>query len=222
MRIVAIICLFLSVNAYSQNIYQVVKAGRKGLRVMRTITVSPRNMRLASRVISERAPNTKISANVKRAIITAEMRQPICHPTQLVGGYNYLRTTAKRFKSLPQWEKITKSGGYNGAHHIVTQTVIDAIAKEEGIKHVTEIKANAPAVYSPLHGNPMYTDLFHDHATLLKVYHEKGVRGLVLDFFERLNEAHKTEGLMLYDEETIRLELGEAELWSKTWGFKWE
>ena len=222
MRLIAIFCLFLSLNVYSQNLYQVAKAGRKGLRITRTITVAPRNVSLAKRVVLNRSIKTKVGVGVQQAVIIAQMRQPVCPPTQLAGGYNYLRAVTKRFKPLPQWERIAKSGGYNGAHHIVTQTVIDAIAREEGLKHVTEIKANAPAVYSPLHGSPVYSDLFHDHATLLSTYHEKGVRGVVTEFFERLNIAHEKEGLPPYDEETIKTELGEAELWSEHWGLKWQ
>ena len=225
MRIVAILCLLLPVTSYSQSLYQIVKTNRKGVRVHRTITVHPVHVRVAERLLSKRTlfRQPKINTNVTRVIITAEIKQPIVHPTKLTGGYNYLRTVNKKFRdSTPQWRGVTDSGLYNGVHHIVTQTVIDAIAKEMDIKDTKEMKANAPAVYSALHGNVMYSDLFHDHAALLETYHQKGVWGIITNFYKRLNEKNKELGLPLYEQEVIEQTLLEAELWSKHWGIRWK
>ncbi|MBQ3666628.1 MAG: hypothetical protein II913_00970 [Elusimicrobiaceae bacterium] len=225
MRIVAILCLLLPVTSFSQNLYQIVKTNRKGVRVHRTITVHPIHVRVAERLLSKRTlfRQPKINTNVNRVIITAEIRQPIVHPTKLTGGYNYLRTVNKKFRdSTPQWRGVTDSGLYNGVHHIVTQTVIDAIAKEVDIKDTKEMKANAPAVYSALHGNARYSDLFHDHAALLETYHQKGVWGIVTDFYKKLNEKNKEFGLPLYEQEVIDQTLLEAELWAKHWGIRWK
>ncbi len=219
---VSYLVLFLFLNAYSQNFYQITKKGAKEIQVRRTTTVLPQHMSLASRVIASRAVSTLIDIDPTRVTINANIKQPVCAPTELVGGYNYLRTVSRRLKSLPKWKKTAKTNGYNGAHHIVTQTVIGEIARELGLKHIPEIKSNAPAVYSPLHGEPAYNDLFHNHPRLLEIYYSKGVRGVVLDFFERLNEAHKKEGLPTYSEDAIDLQLKEAELWSKHWGLKWK
>ncbi len=224
MRVIAVLCLLLPINIYSQNFYAVAKASRRGLQIERVITVSRVHARMAQRVVAKRAPihKPKMTTDSHRAVITAKVRQNKCHPTRMVGGYNYLRAVNKKFKSSPQWKGVTESGMYNGVHHIVTQTVIDAIAKEVDIKDTKEMKANAPAAYSALHGNPQYGDLFHDHATLLDIYHAKGIHGIVTEFYERLNEKNKELGLPLYEEDVIELSLMEAELWAKHWGIRWK
>lgn len=225
MRIIAILCLFLSVNAYSQNIYQIAKStSRRGLRVNRTITVSPVHVRAAERVLAKRTliGRPKISMEVGKAVISAKMKQPLVHPMRLSGGYNYLRTVNKKFKLSPQWKGVTDSGLYNGVHHIVTQTVIDAIAKEVDIADTKEMKANAPAVYSPLHGNILYTDFFHDHTTLLNTYHARGIRGIITDFYKNLNKVHQELGIPIYEKDVIDCTLAEAELWAKRWEIRWE
>ena len=68
----------------------------------------------------------------------------------------------------------------------------------------------------------MYSDLFHDHAALLETYHQKGVWGIITNFYKRLNEKNKELGLPLYEQEVIEQTLLEAELWSKHWGIRWK
>ena len=218
-----LICLLLPLGVHSQNLYKVLKSGRDGLHIQRTTVVSSKNMELAVRVISQRASSVVVHLeNLERSIITAEMRQSVYRPEKIMGGYNYLKVTTKGFRTVPEWGKMAWNNGRNGAHHIVTQTVIKAIVEEENLKHIGKIKSNAPAVYSPLHSEANYKDLFHDHTRILSMYHSKGVKELVLDFFKRLNAAHKEEGLPLYPEAIIQTELDEAELWCKHWGLKWE
>ncbi len=225
MRLLTILlCLFVSFNAYSQNKFQRVKRSTRGIRIKRTITVLPQHANLAYTLASRRA--LLVEAKVERTIahVTAEYKQPVDRPYKIAGGYNYLKMIGKAFKKRPEWRFAGDSGigGYNGAHHIVTQTAITEIAKELDIADPVAMKANAPAVYSLLHNHPLYSDLFHDHQTILNTYHKRGVYGVVTDFFTRLNEVNKRLGIPLYDEKFIELELLEAELWAKHWGIKWK
>ena len=213
--------LSLSLTSYSQSIYQSVKAGSRGLKVRRTITVNPSNFNLARKVVAQRAVATKVNVNLERAVIMAEMRQPVNRPEKMVGGYNYLRMAGKAFKPLSGWQHVGDSRGYNGAHHIVTRAVIAEIANDLKIAEPGEVAANAPSIYHPLHHDPDFNYLFHDHAMLLDMYKQKGVQGVVLDFFHRVNRVNGQLGLPLYDNFSIQMELLEAELWAKHWGLKW-
>ena len=220
-----LLCLSLLLLAFpvsSQNVFVRLGKNAKNLKIRRTITVAPIHADLAYNLAKRRSPDVTTAISRKVARITAEIKQPVLPPHKIAGGYNYLKMVGKTFKNQPQWLHANESGGYNGAHHIVTKTVISEIAKELDIQDVSTMQANAPAVYHFLHNHPGFGDLFHDHAMLLDLYHAKGVRGVVLDFFYRLNEINREMELPLYDEKFIQLELLEAELWAKHWGIKWE
>ena len=214
-------CLLVT-NGYSQNLYRRGKMTNKGLRVRRIIQVSPKHWDLAREVTSLRASTAEMRIVREVAQVQSKFRQPLVKPYQVVGGYNYLKMIGKTFKNRPGWRSLGESGWYNGAHHIVTQTVITKIAEEAKIADTAEMKANAPAVYSLLHNHPAYSDLFHDHQMLLDTYHRSGVKGIVTEFFERLNAVNEKVGLPLYDEEFINATLLEAELWAKHWNIRWE
>lgn len=192
------------------------------MRVRRTIQIAPQHWELARQVALKHTSFSDVKLARKVARVQFQFRQSVVQPYNVTGGYNYLKMVGKAFKNRPGWRSLDESGWYNGAHHIVTKTVITEIAKEVGIEDPAEMKANAPAVYSQLHNHPAYSDLFHDHQMLLDTYHRSGVKGVVTEFFERLNAVNKKLGLPLYDEEFIGTTLLEAELWAKHWNIRWE
>ena len=152
-----------------------------------------------------------------RAIITATMHQPLQRPTALVGTNNFLKKVETVFKRNPGWEGISKRRGYNGAHHIVTKNVIRNIARNR-----SEVFANAPSIFHPLHDDPRYMNIFHDQARQLALYKDGGIKAIVVDFFTRVNGVNREFGIAEYTQEQIEQTLLEAELWAKHWGIRWE
>lgn len=202
---VALLLILLSTTVYSQNIFRF-KAKGPRVKVERTIVTSQAN--LARRILR----TTNLTTQKK---LRATYYQSRVHPTNITGPNNYLKGLSRRFTGQ-QWERIGQSGGYNGAHHIVTRAVIKQISLKDG-----EIVANAPSVFHPLHNNPNFEHMFHDHERQLKIYEQSGIRGVVIDFFERANAVSGRLGIPVYNDEVIQQALLEAELWAKHWGLKW-
>lgn len=188
--------IFLVSNTvFSQSVFRFVGKGRK-LRVERKIVTNVKYQALARRVLH----STELSIS---------RRELVRHPLRVVGPNVYLKGVGKRFKGLSEWDKVGDSRSYNGAHHIVTKYVI----KELGGNG--ECVRQAPSVFHPLHNNPEYVGWFHNHTNQLAIYKEKGIRGIVEDFFE------KVVGKDFSEEDKAQLML-EAELWAKHWNLKWE
>lgn len=201
-KIVSIILILSAVNSYSQNLFRFIGKGRR-LKVERRIVTRVQYHALARRVLNSQT-------------LTVTSHVAIMPPSRLVGPTNYLRGVSTRLKGRPGWERIGQSGGYNGAHHIVTRSVIKQISGKDG-----EIVNNAPSVFHPLHNNKSFDKDFHDHARQLELYREHGIRAIIIDFFERINAINEALGLPKYEQADIDKELIEAELWARHWGLKW-
>lgn len=187
--------IFLVGNTvFSQSVFRFIGKGRK-LRVERKIVTQPRYYNLARKVLR----STELS--IKR-------RELVRHPTRVVGPNTYLKGVGKRFKGLSEWNGVGDSRTYNGAHHIVTKYVIREIGGN------SECMRQAPSVFHKLHNRPEYVDWFHNHTKQLAIYQEKGIKGIMIDFFEKVGQDF-TEA----DKEQLMLE---AELWAKHWGLKWD
>lgn len=210
---VALVLILLSTTVYSQNIYQFAKRGKK-VKVQRTVTVGLKYEALARRVLHQ--PLIK-RVHGNTITLRATRTQPLTRPLNVVGTTNYLKGVGRAFKGRNGWERIGQSGSYNGAHHIVTKSVIKQISGKEG-----EIIANAPAVFHPLHNSPNFENMFHDHERQLQIYQESGIQGIIIDFFDRANAVSGRLGIPLYNDEVIHQALIEAELWAKHWNLKWE
>lgn len=204
MRIVVIL-LLLATNVYPQSLFRISKAGRRGLKVQRTITTKQSHINLARRVVERRILTEQVRQN--KTTLRVNHLQTHSLPSRVVGPNNYLKGVSRRFKGTKGWKEINNTTGYNGAHHIVTRFVIKEIGGN------SEAIANAPSVFHPLHNDLRYTDWFHNHQRQLEIYQKGGIKAIILDFFNRV------DGFEKEDVETILLE---GELWSKHWGFKWE
>lgn len=187
--------IFLVGNTvFSQSVFRFIGKGRK-LRVERKIVTNVMYHNLARRVLRSQS-------------LTVSRRELVRHPTRVVGPNTYLKGVGKRFKGLSGWNGVGDSRTYNGAHHIVTKWVI----KELGGN--AECMRQAPSVFHQLHNNPAYIDWFHNHQKQLAIYQEKGIKGIMLDFFEHV-------GNDFAEQDKAQLML-EAELWAKHWNLKWE
>ena len=59
-------------------------------------------------------------------------------------------------------------------------------------------------MFHPLHNNPNFEYMFHDHTRQLQIYENSGVEGVIIDFFDRANAVSKRLGLPLYNDEVIK------------------
>ena len=204
MRIVVIL-LLLATNLYSQSFFKVSKAGRKGLKIQRTVRTSTSRIDLARKVLERQyfLQEIRQSKTTLRATYFQRERPPL----RVVGPNNYLRAAARKFKGRKGWERIEQSGSYNGAHHIVTKFVIKEIGGN------SEAIANAPSIFHPLHNDPKYEQVFHNHKKQLEIYKQSGIKGIILDFFNNVDG---------FNQEEIDMIMLEAEFWSKHWKFRWE
>lgn len=204
MRIVFIILFLFSQNLYSQSIFKFTGKGAS-LEVTRTITVSEIHANLAREVfLAYGLANVRI---ISPTTLQATYTPHIVTPAVVIGPNSYLRGVNRAFRGSKAWKTVNYSGGYNGAHHIVTKFVINAIGgNAEAVK-------NGPSVFHPLHNKPECVDLFHNHQRQLEIYKVGGIKGIVNDFFDRVPG---------FTDEERKIMLLESELWSKHWGFKWQ
>lgn len=192
---ILLLTIFLVGNTvFSQSVFRFIGKGRR-LRVERKIVTQQRYRSLARRVLRSQS-------------LTISRREVVRSPMRVVGPNIYLKGVGKRFKGLSEWDKVRDSRTYNGAHHIVTKFVI----KELGGN--SECMRQAPSVFHKLHNNPAYIDWFHNHQKQLAIYQEKGIKGIMEEFFENVGSEFSKE-----DKEQLMLE---AELWAKHWNLKWE
>ena len=172
--------------------------------------------------------------------IVTEFSAPILkNPETIYGGYNYLRILATASKErgvvskgfVPIWKSINKTQGYNGVHHIVNKSTIKAIhsvMKREyraSGKNFTirldEMQNTAPAVFHVFHGNPRYTNVFHNSTQQIIAYKTGGVRKIILDYFNTINEINISNGMKPIHQSVVEGTLKEAELWAKTFKLRW-
>ena len=213
MKKAIILLLLISVNSYSQSVFSLKKVGNK-IRVRRTVSVNTVSRNIAVRLANEQAKRRSFTIRSNR--LEYEYSAAIVRPTLMYGPNNYLKASSRILKSQNGWHNIHQSGGYNGAHHIVTKSVI----KQLGLGQ--EAINNAPSVFHPLHNNPAFELNFHNHSEQLKLYNVGGIKLIIINFFEQIRAINKENGLPNYPQGLIDKELIEAEFWAKYWGLKWD
>lgn len=231
MRYILLLLILLPVEGLSQNVYRVAKATHSAILINRTTVVSPDLTLWARWAISDKSDHILTSKVKKQIALEATIKQGLCYPVEVSGGYNYLKLVAREMKGCDGWENISRTRGYNGAHHVMNKSVIQMIhsdmkisAKIQGKEFdidLSEMQANAPAVFHPYHNRQGYEDIFHDWKRQLQIYYHFGVKAVVEDFFQRVNELNRAEGLPEYPEEFIEHTLKEAALWAKHYGLYW-
>lgn len=204
MRVVFVFLLLIPYNLYSQSIYKFIGKG-VNLQVTRTITTNSIYLNLAREIfVSQNLKNIRI---ISPTTVQVTYSPNVVTPAIVLGPNSYLKGVSRAFKGTKEWKVVNAAVGYNGAHHIVTKFVIKQIGgSEEAIK-------NGPSVFHPLHNKPEYVDVFHNHQRQLEIYNRDGIKGIVEDFFDRVNG---------FTDEEVKLMLLESELWAKHWGFKWQ
>ena len=242
MKKLILILTFLLITPliYCQSAFTVFKliaknTARKGTLICRNIKTLPKHLKVANKAVLYRNPEEYIKAvNTEcEIVLTTKFIQPVLTaPENIYGGYNYLRIISKISKQKgavvktyrPIWKKIHDVTSYNGAHHIVNQSTLKEIHKRYGMKvNLTEMQRNAPAIFHRLHGHPAYTSTFHNMEMQLLIYEQRGVSGIIDNFFikAKLISASSRGTIPMYSYEVIRGTYLEAELWAKTFGLKW-
>ena len=204
MRVVFVFLLLVPYNLYSQSIYKFIGKG-VNLQVTRTITTNSIYLNLARKIfVSQNLKNIRI---ISPTSVQVTYSPNVVTPAIVLGPNSYLKGVSRAFKGTKEWKVVNAATGYNGAHHIITKFVIKQIGgNDESIK-------NGPSVFHPLHNKPEYVDVFHNHQRQLEIYNRDGIKGIVEDFFNRVNG---------FTDDEVKIMLLESELWAKHWGFKWQ
>ena len=180
--------------------------------------------------------------NIPTIVIETEFAVPVFHnPYELYGSYRMLRmmtSLAKQPGAIAKgyhqaWQKIKASQGYNGVHHIVNKSTLADIhgmmkkeARQQGKPFTVSLKdmqGDAPGSLHPFHGNPAFTDFFHNKARQLELYERGGVELIITDYFYQLNLMNKQFPQVAPKvPRSVRTgTLREARQWVHTYGLRW-
>lgn len=170
-------------------------------------------------------------SNTPVAYLVQNIEQKHCKPEKLYGGYNYLKMCSSQFSGV-DWAHINRTTSYNGVHHIVTVQSLKELYKisvnsyEKGkIKlypFFNDMYKNAPSAFHILHNNPEYYHIFHNSELQLKIYNERGIKGILDNYFENIIHINTELNLPPIPEDVIKGTYVEAELWSTYFGLDWE
>ncbi|WP_428052350.1 hypothetical protein [Candidatus Avelusimicrobium faecicola] len=183
------------------------------------------------------------ATTVPQVVISTEFKTPILrNPSTLWGSYRYLKelvrlsqergAVAKGYEK--KWRNIRDVSTYRGVHHIVNKSTLKEIYTRKKIKaqnnhkpypvHLGEMQNDAPGIIHPFHGNPEYQVMFHNINRQLALYDEGGVRAIILDYFNNMQELHRLyprEAPVIY-QEMVDNTLKEAQLWAETYRLRWK
>ncbi len=224
--------LFVSVNCFAQNVYQVISKTPQIIKIERTVVVLPKTVKIAENALFNRSSEILTQKVKNQVILQTVIKQPVCRPEEVAGGYNYLRIANREMHQGEEWKYVSCSNLYNGAHHIINKSVLEVIytdlkfrAKARGEElpfTLADVQSNAPAMFHIYHNHPKYRNFFHDRDRQLRLYYSEGVSGVLDDFLKRVEEVNRIEGLPFYSDEFKQTTLLEAELWAKHYGLKWK
>lgn len=248
-------CFIVSGGSFAQNTFSIVAKTARGSRpivLQRTLTLPRSQVSFAQKILD--AQKGKILNFQKQTLRTGSIEIPqyyieaqislarLNRPENIHGGYNYLRTMSKLAREpeliepahIRNWQEVTNSYTYNGAHHIVNKSSLKEIYKdmrqkaaEKGLPfpiNLTEMQNNAPAVFHRLHGHPDYTYIFHNSGRQVGLYYTGGIKMVIEDFFMQLETlATQTQHPeLLVPAEVQKATFIEAELWCKMFHLRWE
>ena len=231
-------CLIAGVSTYSQNAVMLLKGISESApkTLCRAVNVPAAGYSIANQALLSHRPDKLSYVNVCFAVqLSAEkdlIAKSIASPTTLYGPYIYLRRIedAGRDSELVNpayatvWKHIHQTGYYNGAHHIINKSVIKRIhsgIKQNGEKLCLDcMQRDAPAIFHPMHGNPTYNNVFHNHEEQYEIYRASGVKALMQHQIKKINKLNRDIGLPEIEGEMYDGLMKEAELWCAIYGLK--
>lgn len=236
-----LLTFILPISLYSQCFIRVCKTirPRKFTRIERRIKTNiPRSfyaIDIAKRQSLNRHTSwsfTNTSSKVEVTINRRLAEQSLRSPRNIYGPYKYVRTFSRISKQenlvaaqyIKEWKGIQESQGYNGAHHLVNKYTIKLIhdqMKSNGIKfNLTECQNDAPAIFHPLHGNPLFKEIFHNPEQQLADYNQFGMKVVVSNILNNIEKINIENGLGAFPELYKESILLETEFWCKEYGLK--
>lgn len=238
-KILIILCCFIATNCYAQNVVKLVRTLRwKPIALERTINTSISESFAAIDIAKRQAPNNwyfdnngdRIQVVLQKKLLEGSIKSP----TTLYGPYIYLKQLPRlindeklfdeKFKS--SWNKINKTQGYNGVHHLISKSTIKLIhidLKSQGKKvSLSDMENNAPSIFHPLHGHPDCQKIFHNTEQQFFDYKRFGMKVTIISLLERIDKLNVSLGAQPYPEWYLEGVLKEAELWCKHYGIVWE
>lgn len=237
--IVLMIMCTLPLSAYSQSAVMLLRSLRnlKPTTICRTINVPTARAFEAINVARVQSPNTyqltntacRVQVKMERHILASS----ITSPEAIYGPYKYVRAFSKAARTeelvrpqyLERWKKINETTGYNGVHHLISKSTIKRIhadLKRKGKKvSLNDMETNAPSIFHPMHGNPEFSEVFHNIDQQYQDYKMFGMKVTIISLLERINEVNISLGAQPMPDWYLDGILKEAELWSKYYGLDW-
>lgn len=238
-----LLTFILPISLYSQCFIKVCKTirPRRFTRIERRIKTNiPRSfyaIDVAKRQSLNRHTSWSFTNTSSRVEVTINRRlaeHSLRSPRNIYGPYKYVRTFSRISKQenliaephIEEWKGIQEAQGYNGAHHLVNKYTIKLIhdqMKSNGIKlNLTECQNDAPAIFHPLHGNPLFKEIFHNPEKQLAEYNEFGMKVVVTNLLNEIDQASVEMGLPSLPEMYKESVLTETKLWCKMYGLRFE
>lgn len=236
-----LLTFILPISLYSQCFIRVCKTirPRKFTRIERRIKTNISRSFYAIDIAKRQSLNrhtswsfTNTSSKVEVTINRRLAEQSLRSPRNIYGPYKYVRTFSRISKQenlvavqyIKEWKGIQESRGYNGAHHLVNKYTIKLIhdqMKSNGIKfNLTECQNDAPAIFHPLHGNPLFKEIFHNPEQQLADYNQFGMKVVVSNILNNIEKINIENGLGAFPELYKESILLETEFWCKEYGLK--
>lgn len=173
------------------------------------------------------------SCEIQISIQKQLVSQSIKSPELVYGPYNYMRVFSKAAQNpelinkqyRAAWKKIHKTTGYNGVHHLISKSTLKRIyedLKRKGVKtSLSDLEANTPSIFHPLHGNPEYTSIFHNIDQQYHSYYAFGMKKTIENILSEINELNRKVGLKPMPDWYVSGVMREAELWCSYYGLTW-
>jgi len=242
MRKLILLFGFLILNSpiYSQNAVQLLKSiSKPGTKTLyRVVNLPAADYLIGQQALLSHSPTRFSAVNLNSALQLATEQSvtagSLGSPLTIYGPYRYLRKVSDASEDLnlvnpaftTAWKNINKVGYYNGAHHIVNKSVIKRIhsglKNEGGHPNLEDMQRDAPAIFHPMHGNPNYTDVFHNHEEQYQTYRQYGIKAVMQLQIKKINQVNREIGLDDISDEMYNGLMQEAELWCKIYGMKFE
>lgn len=249
-KILVFVFAILWSNIYSQSVFRIINPTKVRflkseieLTIQRTIIVETSKIEDAIRVAEFQArmrhqeevfreSMTIAGSNKPIEYLTQQIDQSLCKPTELYGGYNYLRLCSKNMRAHKDWLTINKTSSYNGVHHIINVSTLFELYKitvqnyKNGLIGMypfeEEFMRNAPGIFHKLHNHPEFTSLFHNKEMQLYIYENYGIKGILDNFFQTVATLNQSKGLEQIPAEVVEGTYLETKLWCDYYGLKWE
>ena len=243
MKNIFILILFiLSCNAYSQNVYHLIKPYKNifgkiqyPITIQKVTTIQLSNIESAVEAAYFNSEVRKLENiyiqhmksinNTPIEFITQNIRQFNCSPENLYGGYNYLITCSRILysKSPNILNSVRLIININLLKYLHQESIENYNTKEiYDYPFLDKFIINSPALLIPSLDYGEYNYLLNNNHDQINIYKNFGIKGILDIFFKHLNIINKKHGSNALPEYLIKGTYLEAKVWCNYYGLKWE